>query len=157
MRCLCLWVIGLWCTSALSAPVLEKIIDGDTVVLVDDGQRIRLRLMDIDAPELAQAGGKQARRSLMQLCSQAEIAVTIHGQDRYQRPLGYLYCNGEEANAWQIAQGLAWFNGRYSNRLALQALEAEARAQGLGLWQAPQPMPPWQWRKRYSQHYHRQE
>lgn len=147
----------LFAPSTFAALVLEKVVDGDSVMLNDDGQRFSLRLLDIDAPELAQPGGKQSRRSLMQLCARAEINVTVRGQDRYGRTLGYLYCDGQEASAWQVAQGMAWFNTRYSARIELHALEAEARSQGLGLWQATQPTPPWQWRKQHGHHYRRQE
>lgn len=157
MRLLFLLAGMLSAHALLAAPTLEKVVDGDTVILLEDGQRYRMRLMDIDAPELAQAGGKLARRSLIHLCAQATLTVMITGQDRYGRVLGYLYCDEQEANAWQIAQGMAWFNRRYSTRLELETLEAQARAQGLGIWQSAQPVPPWQWRKQHGRYYRRQE
>jgi endonuclease YncB( thermonuclease family) len=145
------------CSPLMAMPVLEKVIDGDTVQIQDQDRHYRLRLLDIDAPELHQAFGKHARRSLMQLCANATVSITIQGLDPYGRQLGYLYCDGTEANQSQVAQGMAWFNDRYSKRTTLQTLQQQAQAQGLGLWQSARPMPPWQWRKLYGQHYRHQD
>lgn len=136
---------------------LQKVIDGDTVIIDDDGQRYSLRLLDIDAPERQQAFGNQSRRQLIQLCSHSVISVHTQGQDRYQRTLGHLYCDGVDASAAQVAAGMAWFNHRYSQRTALNTLQQEARDARRGLWQDADPTPPWQWRKRYGQHYRPQE
>lgn len=161
VRVLCRWLAPcLWlmlCNSSIAAPELEKIIDGDTVLIQAQGSHYRLRLLDIDAPELHQAFGKQSRRSLSQLCAGAKITVNTQGQDQYGRQLGHLYCDGTEASQFQVAQGMAWFNARYSTRTALQALQQQAQQQGLGLWQSSEAMPPWQWRKLYGQHYRHQD
>jgi len=139
-----------------AGPVLEKVIDGDTVVIRDDTQTYHLRLLDIDAPELHQAYGKQAKRSLSSLCD-TSIIVQPQGMDIYGRTLGRLICHDIDASQHQIEQGMAWFNSRYSKRDDLKWLQVQARQQKTGLWQQARPMPPWIWRKRYGQHYHRQE
>jgi micrococcal nuclease len=144
-------------TQVIAAPILEKVIDGDTVQIQDQDRHYRLRLLDIDAPELHQAFGKQSRRSLIQLCVKATITINVEGLDPYGRQLGHLYCNGTEASQAQVAQGMAWFNDRYSKRTSLQTLQQQAQEQGLGLWQSARPMPPWQWRKLYGQHYRHQD
>lgn len=138
-------------------PILEKVLDGDTVIIRDQGQSYHLRLLDIDAPELHQAFGKQSKRSLSHLCLHASIAVQPQGQDLYGRTLGHLYCGNTDASQSQIALGMAWFNGRYSKRTTLSDLQQQAQQQGVGLWQEEHPMPPWQWRKLYGQHYRHQE
>lgn len=138
-------------------PVLEKVLDGDTVIIRDGAQSYHLRLLDIDAPELQQVFGKQSKRSLAQLCMDAPLSVQTQGQDLYGRTLGHLYCGKQDASRSQIAMGMAWFNQRYSQRHELQALQKQAQQQALGLWQQTNPMPPWQWRKLYGQHYRHQE
>jgi len=139
-----------------AAPVLVNVIDGDTVIIRDDSLTYHLRLLDIDAPERQQAFGIQSRRSLQQLCEHTSISVQLQGRDLYGRTLGHLYCNHTDASESQITLGMAWFNARYSKRLALDTLQQQAQQQGLGLWQDAQPMPPWQWRKIYGQYYRRQ-
>lgn len=137
-------------------PVLQKVIDGDTVIIRDQGSTYRLRLLDIDAPESQQAYGKQAKRSLMTLCN-GKIAVQPTGTDPYGRTLGYLSCNNTDASQYQVAQGMAWFNSRYSTRVELAPLQAQAQEHALGLWLQANPTPPWVWRKHYGQHYRQRE
>lgn len=154
------WLLSMLlaaCTPSLANPTLQKVLDGDTVIILDAGHTYHLRLLDIDAPELHQAFGKQSQRSLKSLCSKAEISVQPQGQDIYGRTLGHLYCGHMDASQSQIAGGMAWFNQRYSQRSELKTLQQQAQQQGLGLWQQTDPMPPWQWRKLYGQHYRHQE
>lgn len=139
------------------ATTLEKVLDGDTVIIGEPAQRYHLRLLDIDAPELHQAFGKQAQRSLYDQCKNAQVTVEIQGTDRYGRTLGYLYCNGQDSSTYQVTQGMAWFNRKYSQNTTLNLLQRQAEQDRIGLWQQQRPMPPWTWRKRYGAHYHRQE
>lgn len=154
------WLLGCLLTHGIhchAQPILEKVLDGDTVIIREDAHSYHLRLLDIDAPELHQAFGKQSKRSLIDLCMNARINVQAQGQDHYGRTLGHLYCDNADTSQAQIELGMAWFNARYSNRAELSELQQRAQLQGLGLWQDAHPMPPWQWRKQYGQHYHRQE
>lgn len=77
---------------AQAEPVLKKVIDGDTVIILDQGRTYHLRLLDIDAPESQQSFGKQSKRTLMALCN-SKITVRAIGTDPYGRTLGHLYCN----------------------------------------------------------------
>ncbi|MEZ0289214.1 MAG: thermonuclease family protein [Methylophilus sp.] len=137
-------------------PVLQRVLDGDTVIIRDQGNTYRLRLLDIDAPESQQTYGKQAKRSLMALCN-GKIAVQPAGTDLYGRTLGHLSCNNIDASQYQVAQGMAWFNSRYSTREELASFQLQAQHQALGLWQQPNPTPPWVWRKHFGQHYRHPE
>lgn len=163
MRSACLsllCLLSLFVISSQAEPVLVKVLYGDTVIIRDLGQTYHLRLLDIDAPELQQAYGKQAKRELMMLCDTSPgtaITVEPQGQDPYGRTLGRLFCNHTDASEHQIAVGMAWFSSRYSKRIDLEQLQLKARQQGLGLWQQANAMPPWMWRKRYGRHYRQQE
>lgn len=153
------WLLFTLCAISISShaqPVLQKVLDGDTVIIRDQTRTYRLRLLDIDAPESQQTYGKQAKRSLMNLCNGA-ISVQTTGIDPYGRTLGHLSCNNTDASKYQIAQGMAWFNSRYSHRAELASLQQHAQQQALGLWQQANPVPPWVWRKYYGQHYRQRE
>lgn len=147
---LLVWLFCLTSISALAEPTITHFYDGDTVKIDDGLRQYKLRISDIDAPERNQRYGKQARRALMKLCKQAEIQVTLTGQDKYQRALGYLTCNEISASEYLVDQGLAWFNVRYSNNLALQVAENSARQTKRGLWKQKKPMPPWVWRQKHA-------
>ena len=154
--CLLLCLLCVLSIGSRAEPVLQKVIDGDTVIIRDQGSTYHLRLLDIDAPESQQAYGKQAKRSLMILCN-GKIAVQPTGTDRYGRTLGYLSCDNTDASQYQVAQGMAWFNSRYSSRAELAPLQQHAQHHALGLWQQANPTPPWIWRKHFGQHYRQPE
>lgn len=126
--------------------------DGDTVKIVDHNIEYKLRLTEIDAPEKAQAYGLKSRRALMQFCKGATVQVLLSGVDKYQRNLGKLYCNQQDASVFMVKNGHAWFNSRYSMDGTLFAAQQNAQLNKLGLWQSKQQTPPWVWRKNHP-HY----
>lgn len=150
-------VLAFALAAAASAATLEKVLDGDTAVIREGSHRYHLRLLDIDAPELHQAYGRQAQRSLRALCQEARIVVETIGTDRYGRTLGNLHCDGHNSSTYQITQGMAWFNSKFSQNSALEDLQRQAQQRRIGLWQQEKPVQPWVWRKLHGAHYHRQE
>ncbi|WP_348758156.1 thermonuclease family protein [Candidatus Methylocalor cossyra] len=120
--------------------------DGDTVTVLRDGIGTLVRLDEIDAPELGQAFGREAKKSLSQLCFGRLAEVHEQGRDKYDRLLARLSCAGIDANAEQVRRGLAWFYTRYGHDDGLRALENLARARRVGLWADPRPIPPWEFR-----------
>ncbi|MDP8568020.1 thermonuclease family protein [Methylophilus aquaticus] len=153
------WLLALAPVFAttVSAATLEKVLDGDTVIIREGTQHYHLRLLDIDAPELHQSYGKQSQRSLRTFCQKARIVVEADGTDRYGRTLGNLYCDGQNSSTHQITQGMAWFNSKFSQNNALADLQVQVQQSRIGLWQQENPVQPWVWRKLYGAHYRRQE
>ncbi|HEX6008376.1 MAG TPA: thermonuclease family protein [Burkholderiales bacterium] len=122
--------------------------DGDTLTVLIDRRQVRVRLVEIDAPELGQPFGTRAKQSLSELCYGRRAELDIRGRDRYGRTLAQVSCGGKDANAEQVVRGLAWTYVRYvTPDSPLHALEREARAARRGLWGDPQPIPPWNWRR----------
>ena len=143
-------------SSAHAADLTLKITyfyDGDTVKIKDSYHEYKLRLTDIDAPERNQTYGKTARRALIQLCENADVKVFIMGIDKYQRNLGKLVCNDQDASIYMLKNGHAWFNRRYSMDYTLDILEQQSRRDQLGLWKREKPTPPWQWRQKHQHKY----
>jgi endonuclease YncB( thermonuclease family) len=123
--------------------------DGDTLTVVIDRRQVRVRLTDIDAPELGQPFGTRARQSLSELCFGKPAALDVRGQDRYHRILAQVSCAGRDANSEQVRRGYAWIFVRYTGpRSPLYALEAEARSARRGLWSEAAPVAPWEWRRK---------
>ena len=149
LSALCLTL--LLAASAVHADVRGRVVsvhDGDTLTVLIDQRQVRVRLADIDAPELRQPFGTRSRQSLSDLCFGRSAALDVRGRDRYKRTLAHVTCAGTDANAEQVRRGYAWTFVRYARPGSpLLALENEARTAHRGLWQDSAPVPPWDWRR----------
>lgn len=126
---------------------VTRITDGDTVTFKSiAGERFKVRLNAIDAPEKKQAFSKASSRSLSRLCLKQPAKVVTNKRDKYGRSIGNLFCNGVSANKHQVSNGYAWVFRKYSKDAGLLALESKAHNSYLGLWSEPTPIPPWEWR-----------
>ena len=136
--------------SAAHADFTGKVVavaDGDTITVMRDLVPVKLRLLEIDAPEKKQAFGARSKQSLSDLCFNKTATLIEKGRDRYGRTLARVSCEGVDANAEQVRRGMAWVYDRYVTDRALYAVQTEARDAGRGLWSDPDPVPPWQWRR----------
>jgi len=126
---------------------VTHVVDGDTLDVIVEGKRIRLRILDIDAPEHAQPYGLRSRQALIAICGGESAQIDGHKHDRNGRLLARVRCNGTDAGTEQVRQGMAWVFVRYAPAdSALYAIEQDARAARRGLWATLQPVPPWEWR-----------
>jgi endonuclease YncB( thermonuclease family) len=123
-----------------------RIVDGDSLIVLAQRQQIRVRLKEIDAPELKQPFGKRSRQSLAQICDKKSARVTWNEKDRNGRTLGRVWCGGIDANAEQVRRGMAWVFDRYVKDRSLYSLQDAARSARRGLWADAAPVPPWEWR-----------
>lgn len=130
-----------------TAGTVERIVDGDTLVLAHIGT---VRLIGVDTPE-----SKHPRRAVEPFAREAadfltrlalgrdvrlEYDQTI--RDRYGRLLAYLHlADGRVVNAEIIRHGYGFAYTKYPFRYmeAYRALERQAREAGLGLWAEPSP------------------
>ena len=124
------------------------IADGDTLTVLVDRKQVKVRILDIDAPEAKQPFGTRSRQHLSTLCFDKQADVAEKGRDRYERTLGKVSCNGIDAGTAQVRAGMAWVFRRYApNDSPLYELEREAMLSRRGLWTDPHAIPPWEWRK----------
>jgi len=88
-------------------------IDGDTLVC----NHRKVRLTNVYAAELNQAGGYAAKRRLQTLISTGEVQLRPYGVDRYGRTLAEVYVNGrriEQADVGPRAgRGADWHGERH--------------------------------------------
>lgn len=123
--------------------------DGDTLTcLTDDKTQIKVRLAEIDAPELRQPYGYKSKQSLSDMCFKKQAELRPQAIDRYRRTVARVICEGTDANAEQVRLGMAWVYVKYSKDASLPPLQDTARAAGIGLWADPDPIPPWSFRHR---------
>ena len=124
-----------------------RVVDGDTIRAEAKGKEIKIRLVEIDAPEMNQPFGAQSKNFLNRLLYEKDVTLIAQGEDRYGRTLGEIYANGESANTLMIKSGFAWVYDRYVKDSSLYKYQDQAKAENLGLWRAKDPIAPWVWRK----------
>lgn len=123
------------------------VYDGDTVTCLDENnQQQKIRLAEMDAPEMGQDFGQVSRDALADLVFGKTVEVRDEGKDRYGRWIAHLVVNGVDVNRQMIASGNAWHYAAYSKDASLATAQEQARAQRLGLWAQPNPLPPWEFR-----------
>ena len=123
------------------------VADGDSITVLHDRVQVKVRLVDIDAPEKAQPFGNRSKQALEVLVKGQEVRIVERGQDKYHRTLGRVYRDDLDVNAEQVRQGMVWVFRQYAKDDALYPIEAEAKEQKRGPWHDSEPVPPWEWRK----------
>lgn len=126
---------------------VADVIDGDTIQL-RSGQFVRY--IGIDTPEIHKKSGdewvedpetmsREAKQLNEKLVLHKTITIEYDAEkiDKYDRLLGYIYCNGIMANEKMLDQGLAFFlfmppNDKYKDRL--YAALTRAYTNNRGLW-----------------------
>jgi micrococcal nuclease len=125
---------------------VDRVMDGDTIVVLMDGTEEKVRLIGVDTPESVHPDpdrnvpyGKVAAeftRSRL-LGQQVYLEYDVETRDKYGRILAYVWIGDEMFNRTLLSEGhamLATFppNVRYVDEFTV--LQAEAREAGRGLW-----------------------
>ena len=126
-----------------------SVTDGDTLTVLVNGTKEKVRLHGIDCPETDQPFGNQATQLAKQLVLEKAVTVTDFGHDKYRRMLGEVVLpDGRVLNRELVREGFCWWYRKYAaGDTTLERFETEAREAKRGLWAEPNPMPPWEWRK----------
>lgn len=148
-------------TLAMALPVIAsdfegrvvRVLDGDTVEVLNEKTPVRVRLNGIDCPEKTQSYGQKAKQATSDLCFGKTISVHDLGKDRYGRTIGELSLNGLDLNHELVRQGLAWWYRKYApTDTVLEKLENEAKQEKRGLWADANPVSPWDFRHGAKNH-----
>jgi micrococcal nuclease len=131
----------------LTGPVV-KVIDGDTIDVELDGQRVRVRYIGINTPETKhptkgrEPCGREASAANRQLVEgqTVRLELDVRHWDRYQRLLAYVYVGDVMVNAELVRQGYAQVatfppNVRYQSQFI--DLQRAAREEKAGCWKIP--------------------
>lgn len=134
-------------------PVVH-VVDGDTIDVLKDGAKVRVRLIGINAPESVdprrpvQCFGKEASAAMKALVEGQSVALETDPSqdtyDKYGRLLAYVYLGRpglpqEDVALALIAGGYAHeytYRLPYAHQAAYKAAQTEARSAGRGLWAA---------------------
>ena len=128
--------------------LVATIVDGDTLDVEHGGKKIRLRLRDIDCPEMGQPYGRKARRFTGTLAFNQTVTVYTFGQDPHGRTVADITLpGGMNLNQELVRVGYAWVAPHVPHNGFLTKLELSARSKPRGLWVESHPIEPWEWRK----------
>lgn len=129
---------------------VSRVADGDSIEIKEAGRVTRVRLYGVDAPELNQKHGPEARDWLADQILNQKVRVEVMDIDQYDRVVGLVFLNEAPVNQTLVASGQAWVYGRYCSIGLCRQMkkdEKEARLKRLGLWRQDDPDPPWSWRR----------
>ncbi|EAK0955195.1 thermonuclease [Campylobacter upsaliensis] len=133
---------------------VSKVIDGDTIELLAKTSKtnpynhiakLKIRLYGIDAPELKQAYGKEAKEFLSALVLKQEVSLIIENKDKYDRFVGTLFLKGQDINKEMVKNGYAHAYESFSKKYLAE--QADAKMFKLGLWQDEKAVKPSEFRK----------
>jgi micrococcal nuclease len=123
---------------------VERVSDGDTIVAIaENGTKLRIRLLGIDAPEVAhspkpgQPYGKEAHDYLARLIGGRTIQVQTYGPDRFKRILAIAFLGAVNVNVEMVEQGLAEvYRGASCQAYCrdLKVAELRAKRDRVGMW-----------------------
>ncbi|MCR2108595.1 thermonuclease family protein [Campylobacter upsaliensis] len=131
---------------------VSRVIDGDTIELLAKENpynhiaKLKIRLYGIDAPELKQAYGKEAKEYLSALVLKQEVSLIIENKDKYDRFVGTIFLKGQDINKEMVKNGYAHAYESFSKKYLAE--QADAKKFKLGLWQDERVMSPSEFRRK---------
>lgn len=126
---------------------LVRVVDGDTIKVIYDGQEQNLRYLLVDTPETnhprlgKQPFGEEAKARNSELINSGKLSIEFDvGErvDKYGRLLAYVYVDGKMVQETLLEEGLARVayvyppNTRYLDQL--QNLQQIAQNEAVGIW-----------------------
>lgn len=123
--------------------LVVTVADGDTVEVIPDGAQapIRIRLEEIDTPELDEPYGRDAMIYTRILLLKKRVHVEGHDVDRYERLVARVTTAGRDVSLALLQMGLACHFTQFTSDPALARAAARARSQGSGFWAPSAPKP----------------
>ena len=136
---------------------VTRVVDGDSLVVARrrwfnfmlKPKPFPVRLYAIDAPELSQPYGTDARNEMRRISS-GSLRLDAVSSDRYGRVVGVVYRRNRKKslNHMMVAAGLAYSYQRYGKLDGIDEAEARARKRRLGIWKAGKSQTrPWDHRR----------
>ena len=142
-------------TRRAQSGVVTRVVDGDTLWVTTSAsqQTLKVRIQGIDAPEICQTDGLQAREALMRRVLGQTVTVTSGAHDNYGRTVGTVHLQGQDMGRWLVSQGHAWVysyrhkKGPYADELR------QARSEQRGVFSDVAAEEPRVFRKRHGSCY----
>lgn len=110
-----------------------KIADGDTFILENNKQTIRL--FGIDAPEIGNCYGPESYARLSELLKKKQVQLKEPVVDKFGRVVALVYVNGQLINEIMIKEGYAAYRSEPgSGKEAMKAAHELAKSKKVGIY-----------------------
>ena len=136
---------------------INRVVDGDSLVVEKRGwlsflrkpKPFPVRLYAIDAPEMSQPYGKEAKEAMRKMARGSFRLDTVN-VDRYGRVVGVVHRGNRKKslNHMIVESGLAYSYQRYGKLDGIDKSEARARKRRRGIWKSgKEQIRPWDYRR----------
>lgn len=125
---------------------VTKVVDGDTIKVLINGEEETIRVIGIDTPELKgdECYAQKAKDKVQELLSNSQVTLetdpTQGQRDRYERLLRYVFLeDGRNLSEVLISEGYGYeytYNKDYKYKDDFVKAEEDAKFANLGLWSA---------------------
>lgn len=129
---------------------VASVEEGDRLTLLQKNRKVRVSLYGIDAPELRQPHGKDAREFLTSFVKGETVDIRPVGKTQKSRITGIVLLGEDNINELLILNGQAWVDRKICTEAVCATwvkMEEAAKVTGKGLWSNPEAIPPWEFRK----------
>lgn len=152
LRILVLALLAAGAHAATWRGVVSRVTEGDTLWVRPGGKGdgVEIRIIDIDAPEICQAFGPQAKKALAVRLLYQPVVVRTRGFDDYGRTLAQLRHHDQDVGAWLVREGYAWSGVFHNRRGPYGSLEDDAHHAHRGLWANPKAQEPRDFRQKHG-------
>ena len=146
-------ILSLWLVSQAGLNTITgKVVavnSGDTLTVSMKGQAFKIRLAEVDSPDVKQPFFRQALNFTKDLVLDKQVSVHYHIIDGFGTIIGeVVLSDGSILNGLVVQGGFGWhYKVHPEPREDLSRWEYEAWKGKLGLWVQPKPTPPWIFRK----------
>ncbi|TKS61937.1 MAG: hypothetical protein EWM72_00063 [Nitrospira sp.] len=94
---------------------IVRVIDGDTLEVLHNQHRERIRLSGIDCSEKGQAYGKHAKQAASELVFGKEVTLHTFNKDKYRRTIADVSLpDGTNVNQSLVKDGWCWWYRKYA-------------------------------------------
>ena len=130
---------------------IVNIIDGNTFEIIDpDKETVKVMLSEVDAPELAQEHGEEARQFSEKLLLKKKVTIQYKGKDIFGNKLAKITLkNGQDVGQILLENGWAMVKERKKDNKLL-TLQAKAKSSKAGVWITGNPTTPWAFRRQQT-------
>ncbi|BDX06970.1 thermonuclease family protein [Planctobacterium marinum] len=123
--------------------VVKRVVDGDSLIITENGSERTLELVFVDAPEREQPFGREAKAFLESLLLNKAINLSESGE---------VLLGEQNVNKALLQAGMAWLSPQtqnYQQQFSFSEAQSEAMNSAAGLWSLSHELriPPWVWRE----------
>ena len=139
------WPKLIWGWSA----AVMNVYDGDTITVApcgDEDCQLFIKLYGVDAPDLKQKFGPEAKKWLAdKLKIRTTVEIIPMGVDSSGRIIAFVALNGRVLNREIVSQGYAWVSKACVAMVCRSFLAEQKKAstEVAGLWAEEKPVAPW--------------